>query len=219
VSGHFSYTLPYFTTQYTNAPLLAPADGAEGGNGVYTYNAANTFPTSTYQSANYWVDVLFAPSQSLWNNTAGPDVIASPDTRAVTLGVKFKAATGGTIRGIRFYKGAQNTGTHVGSLWTTGGQLLASVTFTGETSSGWQQALFSAPVPVTAGTTYIASYHTTVGRFSYTLQNFTSQYTNYPLTAPTEGGNGVYTYNAANAFPTSTYQSANYWVDVLFDVA
>ncbi|MFG1686362.1 DUF4082 domain-containing protein [Nonomuraea sp. NPDC049269] len=218
-SGHFSYTLQYFTSQYTSNPLIALADGAQGGNGVYTYSGTNTFPTSSYQATNYWVDVVFAPSDTLWPASAAPAVQSNPDTSPVVLGVKFRAATTGTVRGIRFYKGSQNTGTHVGSLWTSGGQSLASVTFSGESASGWQQAYFATPVTISANTTYIASYHTVSGHFSYTLQYFTSQYANYPLTAlesGASGGNCVYTYSATNTFPTSTYQSTNYWVDVLF---
>ena len=110
--------------------------------------------------------------------------------------MKFKATTNGTINGIRFYKGAENTGTHTGSLWTVDGKLLATATFTNETASGWQQVNFSTPVNITANTTYVASYHTTSGYYSVTRPYFTTQYTNGPLIAPAtdaEGGNGVYT--------------------------
>jgi Domain of unknown function (DUF4082) len=31
-------------------------------------------------------------------------------------------------------------------------------------------------------------------------------------------GNGVYRYGATPAFPNSTFQSTNYWVDVLFTI-
>ncbi|MEU8267314.1 DUF4082 domain-containing protein [Sphaerisporangium sp. NPDC049002] len=219
MSGHFPYTLQYFNTQYSNPPLLALANGAQGGNGVYNYNSTNTFPSNTYQATNYWVDVVFAPSNTLWDNTTVP-AVDSPDPSPVVLGVKFQATTSGTIRGIRFYKGSLNVGTHIGSLWTTDGQLLASATFSNETASGWQQVFFDTPVPVTAGTTYVASYNTTTGHFSYTLQYFTAQYTNNPLLAPADGasgGNGVYNYSGTNAFPSNTYQATNYWVDVLFD--
>ncbi|WP_037973151.1 DUF4082 domain-containing protein, partial [Streptosporangium amethystogenes] len=97
---------------------------------VYKYSATDSFPTASYQASNYWVDVVFTPSNSLWNNAAVPAVQSQPDANASTAGVKFKATTAGTINGIRFYKGPQNTGTHVGSLWTSSGQLLASATFT-----------------------------------------------------------------------------------------
>ncbi|GAA4584399.1 hypothetical protein GCM10023194_24250 [Planotetraspora phitsanulokensis] len=221
-SGFYSVTRPYFTTQYVNSPLTAPDSDSSGGNGVFTYGAANTFPTSTFQQTNYWVDVVFLPfsaTNSLWPDTAVPAVPSHPDAAATTLGVKFQAATSGTITGIRFYKGAQNTGTHVGSLWTSSGQLLASATFTGETASGWQQVNFSTPVVVSAGTTYIASYHTTTGFYSVTRPYFTTQYVNSPLVAldsGSSGGNGVFTYGATSTFPTSTFQQTNYWVDVVF---
>ncbi len=58
-SGYYSMNRPYFTSQYVNGPLTALADGAEGGNGVYTYHANNIFPTNSYQSTNYWVDPIF----------------------------------------------------------------------------------------------------------------------------------------------------------------
>ena len=37
------------------------------------------------------------------------------DHSAVELGVRFSSDVGGTITGIRFYKGPQNTGVHTGS--------------------------------------------------------------------------------------------------------
>ena len=48
--------------------------------------------------------------------------------------------------GVRFYKGAGNTGTHVGSLWGPNGQRLAQVTFANETATGWQTATFAEAV-------------------------------------------------------------------------
>ena len=36
--------------------------GASGGNGVYAYGAASSFPVNTFNSTNYWVDVVFADS-------------------------------------------------------------------------------------------------------------------------------------------------------------
>ena len=43
------------------------------------------------------------------------------DTSSVELGVKFQTSTAGKIVGIRFYKGPQNTGTHIGNLWSSTG--------------------------------------------------------------------------------------------------
>ena len=54
------------------------------------------------------------------------------DNSAVELGVKFRSDVAGFITGIRFYKTSGNTGTHTGTLWSTAGSNLATVTFTGE---------------------------------------------------------------------------------------
>ncbi|MGO7704555.1 DUF4082 domain-containing protein, partial [Rhizobium ruizarguesonis] len=50
----------------TSGPLTAPASG----NGVYTYGSAILYPTSTYQSTNYWVDVMFTTPSSNTTPTA-----------------------------------------------------------------------------------------------------------------------------------------------------
>ncbi len=156
---------------------------------------------------------------SIWPASATPDR-TDPDRSAVEVGVKFRASAAGYVTGIRFYKPAESTGTHVGSLWTRTGTRLANVTFTNETTSGWQQALFSQPVPVTANTTYVASYHTP-SRYATTSGYFTTPTTRGPLTAlqdGTDGGNGVYRYTATpGAFPDQTFKGENYWVDVVFE--
>ena len=85
---------------------------------------------------------------------------------------------------MRFYKGAGNTGVHTGSLWTSSGALLSTGTFTSETASGWQQMLFPAPVAVSAGTTYVASYHAPNGHYAADSNYFATALTNGPLQAP-----------------------------------
>lgn len=158
-------------------------------------------------------------SHTIWNSTARPEETTGDNGYPVELGVKFKAASDGKITGIRFYKGPNDSGTHIGNLWTSTGQLLARATFTNETASGWQQVNFATPVAITANTTYTASYFTSKGGFAYNFYYFTQDITNGPLTAFSNniaGGNGVYMYSSTSAFPTNTYRSANYWVDVSF---
>src|SRR5262245_5477305 len=121
-------------------------------------------------------------SYSLWNNTATPATANAGDPRALELGVKFKSDLDGTISGIRFFKGSQNTGTHTVSLWTAGGSLLARSASVSETASGWQQVDFAAPVNISANMTYVASYHTASG-YSYSCPYFTTPYDNSPLHA------------------------------------
>jgi VCBS repeat-containing protein len=319
-NGHYTDTTNYFATAHTNGPLTAPASG----NGVFTYGSGNSFPTSTFNATNYWVDVVFSSSSggtnqppvanndsgfnatqnvplsisgtallandtdpngdilaitgvsggvngtasfnaqnntvtftpangftgaasfnyaitdgrggtasatvnvtvhtpsstivSLFSSNPTPSMVSVNDPNSVELGMKFQASTAGDITGLRFYKGPNNTGTHVADLWSSTGTLLATATFTNETASGWQQVNFSTPVTITAGTTYIASYHT-AGNYSADPNLFANSVTNAPLTAPSSassGGNGVYAYGTGSLFPTNTFNSTSYAVDVLF---
>jgi hypothetical protein len=156
---------------------------------------------------------------SLWSNATTPGVPAASDPNAVELGVKFRTSVNGFITGLRFYKGTTNTGTHVGHLWTSNGTLLATVTFTNETASGWQQVSFPSAVAITANTTYVASYHTTTGNYALDTQYFAISGVSSPplqaLATGEAGGNGVYLYGAGG-FPTQTFNASNYWVDVVF---
>jgi hypothetical protein len=157
-------------------------------------------------------------SNTIWSNSAVPATASVSDSSALELGVKFRSDVSGSITGIRFYKGSTNTGTHVGHLWTSTGALLATATFTNETASGWQQVMLSAPVAVTANTTYIASYYAPKGNYSLSRPYFTTGYDNPPLHViadGTAGPNGVYFY-PGSGFPISSYQQSNYWVDVAF---
>jgi methionine-rich copper-binding protein CopC len=157
---------------------------------------------------------------SIWNSTATPGNPSEADSGAVEVGVKFKADVAGKVTGVRFYKGSGNTGTHVGHLWSSTGTLLGTVTFSGETASGWQQALFTTPVSVTAGTTYVVSYYAPAGHYADDPGYFSTKgVDNGPLHALADGAstaNGVYHYGTGGGFPTDTWQGSNYWVDLVF---
>ena len=56
---------------------------------------------------------------TIWPTTAAPSVVDGGPDSAVELGVKFRSDSAGTITGIRFYKAAGNTGTHVANLWSS----------------------------------------------------------------------------------------------------
>jgi hypothetical protein len=151
---------------------------------------------------------------SIWQNGTPTGAVDQADTNPLNVGVQFQPSTSGFITGVRFYKETDNTGAHIGSLWSSSGTLLASGTFSGESASGWQELDFSSPVAVTAGTTYVASYHTNTGHYATTTSGLSSAVTNGPLTAL--AGGGVYAYGSSNAFPTSSFNASNYWVDVVF---
>jgi chitodextrinase len=239
-AGGYAVDQGYFATAgVDNAPLRALRDGEDGPNGVYQYGP-DGFPTQTFGSSNYWVDVVFEttrPPQEtieeigppplprfcpcrIWDDAATPIVASRDDTQPVEVGLRFRSDTDGYITGLRFYKGPANNGTHVAKLWTNAGTLLASATFSNESASGWQQVNLASPVAIRAGTTYLASYHTNVGGYAADDRYFaTSGVDKPPLRAlrdGEDGANGIFLYGPGG-FPTESFNSSNYWVDVVFD--
>jgi Domain of unknown function (DUF4082)/Concanavalin A-like lectin/glucanases superfamily/Domain of unknown function (DUF4091)/Abnormal spindle-like microcephaly-assoc'd, ASPM-SPD-2-Hydin len=161
-----------------------------------------------------------AAQQTIWPATSVPATVDNGPDGPVELGVLFRSDVSGTITGIRFYKSAANTGAHQGHLWSQSGALLASVTFAGETASGWQQANFSTPVSISANTVYIASYQSSVGHWSVNWNYFAAAGTDNPplhaLQNATGTPNGVW--GVAGTFPKNS-NGSNYWVDVAFSSA
>ena len=180
-------------------------------------------PTETCQEATGMCEPPSCPC-SLWNDSTMPADVTHGDTHAIEVGVRFQTEVDGYITGIRFYKTSLNNGAHVGHLWANDGTLLGTVTFAGETASGWQEAMFDSPIPVTANTTYVASYNTPVGQYAIDEYYFAKEndFITFPLRALADGvaggSNGIYVYSATPAFPTATWHASNYWVDVVFDV-
>ena len=80
---------------------------------------------------------------SIFPTTTAPSEPINNDGQGIVVGMKFRSLQNGYIKSVRYYKGAGATGTHTGHLWTGTGTLLASATFTGETSSGWQETSFA----------------------------------------------------------------------------
>ena len=128
------------------------------------------------------------------------------------LGVKFRVDEPMRLQAIRFWKSASETGTHVVSLWTTGGMLLASTAVTGETASGWQNGVFASPPLLQAGTTYVASANAN-SFYNVTSRGLATQVISGPLRSVADGANGIFG-SAAGQFPNQTFNSSNYFTDV-----
>jgi hypothetical protein len=217
IAGSVSYDPATRTATFTPASALAAATTYTAT--VVTAKDASGNSMAAPVSWTFVTSGVAACPCTIFSDSAVPGTAASTDGNSVELGVKFRPDTTGWISGVRFYKGAGNTGTHTGSLWSSTGTRLATGTFTGETAGGWQQLTFANPVAVTAGTTYVASYHAPSGHYAADLGYFTSSAEDNPplqaLASGTDGPNGVYSYGAS-AFPSSSYQSTNYWVDAVF---
>jgi methionine-rich copper-binding protein CopC len=216
VSGTTSFDSSNTVATFTPANSLAPGttytvtiSGAKDNNGQailapYTY----TFTTSRA------FDVAGICPCAVWPDITPPGVSDATDGTPVQLGVKVTASQNGSITGVRFYKVPDNTGAHTGTLWSSTGTMLATGTLTNESAQGWVELDFSSPVPVTAGTTYVASYHTNAAHYAYTANGLASAMTSGPLTVQANGG--VYAYGSANTFPSNTVNATNYWVDVVY---
>lgn len=155
-----------------------------------------------------------------WDNGDVPKTLSVSNKHSVELGMKFRSSVAGYVTGVRFYKSAQNTGRHTGSLWNSRGHLLATVTFRNESASGWQTASFDHPVSIAAKSTYVVSYHAPHGHYSLNT-NFLKRY-NYThkkleaLQNRRNNPNSVYKNSAQTSFPTTGGDGAIYWVDVVF---
>ena len=179
---------------------------------------STTSPASGSAPASFTTTTPGACPCSVFAGSAVPTTVDAGDGAAVELGMRFIPSVNGSVTGVRFYKAAANTGTHTGSLWSASGTRLATGTFTGESASGWQSLTFASPVAVTAGTTYVVSYYAPNGHYSADGGYFTTDITRGPLSAPGTT-NGVYRYGTGDWFPTSSWNAANYWVDITFDAA
>ena len=145
---------------------------------------------------------------------------AADNERARRTRNQVPADVNGYITAIRFYKGAQNTGAHVGNLWTGTGTLLATVTFASESASGWQEV--AAADPRRDHREYdlrrvVSHEHGLLRRRRRLLRD--TAVDNGPLHALRDGqdwGRTASTGTGAAAFPNQTFNSTNYWVDVVF---
>ncbi|MEU8136753.1 DUF4082 domain-containing protein [Streptodolium elevatio] len=153
--------------------------------------------------------------------TTNPGIGPDSEAISVELGVRFTPKVNGRVLGVKFWKDPANTGVHKGYLWNTTTGTATQVTFANETASGWQTQMFAAPVDVTAGTTYIASYLAPNGRYTATTGFFNQVFDSEQLTAPASGGgqgNGVYQAGAGGTvMPNNSWNASNYWVDPVFE--
>jgi hypothetical protein len=160
-----------------------------------------------------------------------PDANDSSAANGITVGIQFYSVVAGNITGIRFYKASNNTGKHIGDLWSTSGTKLAEASFSGESSSGWQTMKFSTPVPIIPLTPYTASvlmyshysgdsgYFTAGETINGPLHAFLSNAAYNPpfYKNTTNVLNGVYNLSGGTpAFPTDSYNGTNYYVDAVF---
>jgi uncharacterized protein DUF4082/Big-like domain-containing protein len=162
------------------------------------------------------------PGITLFPGSARPDNPVQDDSQPVELGMKFRSDVNGLITGMKYYRGGAEAGNmHKLNLWTGSGSLLSSVTLNQEPAvSVWMLASIT-PIPIQANTTYVVSYYAPQGRYAADNGYFASKgVDNGPLHGlqnGVDGPNGVFRYGLGGGFPTEASDSANYYVDVVFN--
>jgi Domain of unknown function (DUF4082) len=180
---------------------------------------------------------------SLWSsspNSISPAIPIDPDRESVELGIKFSSNVPGKITAIQFYRTVPIDSGYIINLWDEQGNLLGNaMSIEGQQPTpGWQTVQLYPPVAIEAGKTYIASYYANGGSYPVNENFFQPKddtdiaavgdtsisVSNGPLYALCDRQlvddeykcrNGVYKYGLSG-FPTETYKSSNYWVDVIF---
>ncbi|MBB2940424.1 hypothetical protein FB565_000128 [Actinoplanes lutulentus] len=156
-----------------------------------------------------------APELSIFGPDDTPANANWPDDDGIEVGTKFTTDVAGSINGVKFYKGANNTGTHSVSLWRSDTQQrLAFKGSTSETASGWQTVTFDTPVSIVPGVTYVVSYYSSAGQYAVTGAQLGDALNKAPLHVP--AGGGAYHYDSHGGVFPGNSANHNYWVDVVF---
>lgn len=149
--------------------------------------------------------------------TQTPGSLNQNDGVSYELGMKFQSDVAGQITAIRYYKATSETvaaGSHVGHIWDSNGNLLATATFVGESAgAGWQQQTLATPLTIQANTTYVVSVNV-VSYYVDTVGGLATSVVNVDLSSVTDGQNGVF--GTPGLFPTGSYQNSNYFRDIVF---
>jgi hypothetical protein len=153
-----------------------------------------------------------AGGETLLDNST-PASVDNNDGTSYELGMKFIPNVAGRITAIRFYKSPKETGSHTGKIYSSSGTLLASVAFTGETASGWQQQNLATPLALTAGSTYVVTVNTGANYYVSTTSGLATQKTSANLKTVV-GSNGVF--GPVGSLPTQSWNNSNYFRDVVF---
>jgi hypothetical protein len=153
------------------------------------------------------------PSGETLLGTSTPTSLTNNDGKAYELGMKFTSIKSGRITAIRFYKSPSETGTHTGKIYSSTGSLLASVTFSVETASGWQQQALATPLSITAGTTYVVTVNTGANYYVATVSGLATQKSSANLRTIV-GQNGVF--GPVGSLPTQSWNDSNYFRDIVF---
>ncbi len=213
-----SSTLTWSSTNATSCTASGGWTGAKSTSGTQsvspTINTTYTLTcTGSGGSASQSVTVTVTAARQTIFTTQTPAGTASDAN--YEMGTRFTSTVNGQITAIRFYKATGETGAHTGRIWNAARTQLASVVFSGETASGWQEQALASPLSINANTEYMVSVNTGNRYYVYTYDGLLSQITNGNLRTIADGSNGRFT-TTVGTYPASTFRNINYFRDIVF---
>jgi hypothetical protein len=219
-NGAVPATVAYNAASFT--ATLTPAGLFDGGT---TYNALVATTVTAADGTPLTAPVAWSFSTaacpcSLFSPALTPDTVGNSTQDGRTgvgpftyeFGVKVVVDEPMKVTALRFYKSPGETGTHTGNIWTSGGVIIGSTTFTNETASGWQQQSLASPITLQSGSTYVLSVNAN-SMFVSTGGALLAPVVAGPIRTVADGLDGVFGV-AAGQFPTQSYNSSNYFIDL-----
>lgn len=154
------------------------------------------------------------------------------DQNSYTMGVQFEVSVACILTGIWFYSAA-GSGTDLPgtiALYQVSGTSLVhseAASWSGAGASGWIRAAFTSPPSLSPSTSYKACVFLLEGTPTVSWYSATAHYwdtgagasgiTNGPLSAPAnaggDGGQDTFNSGGSLAYPSGSFNAANYWVD------
>jgi Domain of unknown function (DUF4082) len=166
---------------------------------------------------------------TLFGQPASPASLIT-DPSSYTFGIQFSVSQSGTLSAIWFYSapGAASLPQDI-TLYAVSGQTLVhqeTASWSGAAASGWVRAAFTSPPSLTSGTSYKGTVSATSTLGSW--YSATSHYwdtgagqngiSNGPLSAPNnaggDGGQDTFNTSLSPAYPATSFNATNYWMDV-----
>jgi hypothetical protein len=165
---------------------------------------------------------------------AAPSGSAPVDAGNYTMGVQWSSSVPGTVTAVWWYSpaGAPELPTQVALYQVSGGGTGTLVhseaaSWSGAAGSGWVRSPFASPPAISASTAYKAAI-LRPGTANVAWYQHTADYwdtgagsggvVSGPLTAPNnaggDAGQDTFTAGATLAYPATSFQASNYWVDV-----
>lgn len=196
-------------------PYLNVTISTAGGSAYFKSKVGLAANTDCSSSTGYGVETQIADSTPNYLFTSQtPSSEYTDGGTAYELGMQFETNFSGKITGMRYYRTSSEGGSHTGHLWDEDQTLLATVNFSGETASGWQQATFASPVNIVPGRTYMVSSNIH-SHYPSEVSGLATSISNGEIYSLAASSNGAFT-TSVGSYPSSTYSQSNYFRDIRF---